>query len=207
MPFAAAYYACFNKDFSVGETMRTFIVFFAGELFDHKHLTGNQMLAMQIGNASNGRFECFLPQDMNTAGLSFDEIRRKDLNALFNADLALFNFDGGDADSGAVAEFIAAKAINKPAVLFRSDFRSAGDQEQLAPWNLMCSGYPNTETLVVNSMQLYKSLRKQSPVETIEAVHRNIAEMLVEKFNAVLKNAAAPSPEVVQSLRKSFAMD
>jgi len=187
--------------------MRKFTVFFAGELFDHKHLTGNQMLAMQIEKVSNGRFECFLPQDMDTAGLSFDEIRKKDLNALFKADLALFNFDGGDADSGTVAEFIAAKAVNKPAVLFRSDFRSAGDQEQLAPWNLMCSGYPNTETLVVNSMQLYKSLRKQSPVETLEAVHRHIAELLVEKFNAVLKNVAAPSPEVMQSLRKSFALE
>ncbi|MFA6102504.1 MAG: nucleoside 2-deoxyribosyltransferase [Victivallaceae bacterium] len=187
--------------------MRKFIVFFAGELFDHKHLTGNQMLAMQIGKVANGRFECFLPQDMDTDGLSFDEIRRKDLNALFNADLALFNFDGGDADSGTVAEFIAAKSINKPAVLFRSDFRSAGDQEQLAPWNLMCSGYPNTETLVVNSMQLYKSLSKQSPVETIEAVHRHIAELLVDKFNAVLENAVTPAPEVMKSLRKSFALD
>jgi len=187
--------------------MRSFIVFFAGELFDHKHLTGNQMLAIQIEKVSNGRFKCFLPQDMDTDGLSFDEIRRKDLNALFNADLALFNFDGGDADSGTVAEFIAAKSINKPAVLFRSDFRSAGDQEQLAPWNLMCSGYPDTETLVVNSMQLYKSLGKQSPVETLEAVHRHIAELLVEKFDIVLKNAAAVSPEVMQSQRKAFALD
>jgi nucleoside 2-deoxyribosyltransferase len=187
--------------------MRKFVVFFAGELFDHKHLTGNQMLAMQIGKLSNDRFECFLPQDMDTDGLSFDEIRRKDLNALFNADLALFNFDGGDADSGTVAEFIAAKAINKPAVLFRSDFRSAGDQERLAPWNLMCSGYPNTETLVVNSMQLYKSLRKPSPVETIEAVHRHIAAMLVEKFNAAMKNVVEPAPDVMLALRKSFALD
>ncbi len=187
--------------------MRKFIVFFAGELFDHKHLTGNQMLASQIGKVSDGRFECFLPQDMDTAGLSFDEIRRKDLNALFDADLAVFNFDGGDADSGTVAEFIAAKAINKPAVLFRSDFRNAGDQAHLTPWNLMCSGYPNTETLVVNAMQLYKSLRQQSTIETIEAVHRHIAKLLVEKFNGVLKNAIIPSSEVMQALRKSFALD
>ena len=51
--------------------MRKYIVFFAGELFDHKHLTGNQMLAMQIGKASNGRFECFLPQDMVYGRIEF----------------------------------------------------------------------------------------------------------------------------------------
>jgi nucleoside 2-deoxyribosyltransferase len=181
-----------------------YTVFFAGELFDHKHLAGNLMLAEAIEKISAGRFKCFLPQDMETDGLSPDEIRRMDLEALFECDLALFNFDGGDLDSGTVLEFTVAKALNKPAVLFRSDFRVAGDQLGGGdPWNLMCSGYPATESVTVNAMALYKACEKK-----LSKMHESIARMLVDKFKSAMQNAAnPPSEETIHSLKKSYNLE
>ena len=41
-----------------------YTIYFAGELFDHKHLIGNALLAAHIERLSNGRYRCVLPQDL-----------------------------------------------------------------------------------------------------------------------------------------------
>ncbi len=131
-------------------------VYFAGPLFDHKILQGNALLASHIEGESEGRYKCVLPQDLEQRGVSSMEIRDQNLRALMECDLALFNFDGSDLDSGTVAEYMYAKTLDIPAVILRTDFRYGGDQEPEGyPWNIMVSFYPRTEVINVDAMQRY----------------------------------------------------
>ena len=132
-------------------------VYFAGELFSAKHLIGNAYLAEAIHAASHGRYLCRLPQDFELRSHHPQLIRDKDLRSLLECDLAVFNFDGPELDSGTVVEFMFAKFADIPCVLLRSDFRSAGDQGPgQDPWNLMASFYPRSISVPVHSMALYK---------------------------------------------------
>ncbi|HEY6840344.1 MAG TPA: nucleoside 2-deoxyribosyltransferase, partial [Chthoniobacterales bacterium] len=122
-----------------------FLVYFAGELFSSKHLVGNAALADAIAKVSNLKFTCVLPQSLEDREMSAQDIRDKDIVTLISCDLALFNFDGPELDSGTVAEFMFAKFADIPSLLLRTDFRRGGDQG-VDPWNLMMSFYPRTRT-------------------------------------------------------------
>jgi nucleoside 2-deoxyribosyltransferase len=91
-----------------------FSVYFAGELFSGKHLLGNAALAEAVGKASNLQFICVLPQTFEPRSLGPKGIRDEDLVNLVNCDLAIFNFDGGEVDSGTVVEFLFAKFADIP---------------------------------------------------------------------------------------------
>ena len=137
--------------------MAPFTVYFAGDLFDHKHLTGNAMLAGAIGEHSGGRYLCVLPQDLEQSTDRAVDIRNQDLKQVIACDLGLFNFDGPDLDSGTVVEFMLAKMLDIPSVVLRSDFRSSGDQEKDGDdWNLMCSFYPRVRVVSFNAMAWYQ---------------------------------------------------
>lgn len=132
-------------------------VYFAGELFSAKHLLGNAYLAEAIHAASHGRYLCRLPQDFELRGHHPQLIRDKDIRSLLECDLALFNFDGSELDSGTVVEFMFAKFADIPCVILRSDFRAAGDQgPDHDPWNLMASFYPRAVSIPVHALALYK---------------------------------------------------
>ena len=73
-----------------------YTIYFAGELFDHKHLIGNALLAAHIERLSNGRYRCVLPQDLEQTDSRAVDIRNQDLIGVATCDLALFNFDGSD---------------------------------------------------------------------------------------------------------------
>ena len=167
--------------------------YFAGGLFSHKELIGNHLLAEAIELCSNGRWQALLPQqEENQQRPDALDIRDNDLSMIFNADAALFNFDGSELDSGTVAEFMAARFLDLPCVLFRSDFRSAGDQNADGePWNLMLSGYPRTETLRFDCMAHYQEFFKKYP--TSEAIKRYY-ELLASKVTARLDAAYASAP-------------
>ncbi|MGJ8672326.1 nucleoside 2-deoxyribosyltransferase [Rubritalea sp.] len=129
--------------------MPPYTFYFAGELFSQKHLLGNAMLAKAIYDQSNGKYLPILPQDLEFRDTSPQAIRDQDLVSLIQSDLALFHFDGPELDSGTVVEFMTAKFADIPAVVLRTDFREAGDQDGKGdPWNLMCSFYPRTETVL-----------------------------------------------------------
>src|SRR5580704_19463263 len=130
-------------------------VYFAGELFNAKHLSGNAALAAAIQRKSGGQIRCVLPQTLESREEGAHFIRDEDLEHLISSDLALFNFDGSEIDSGTVVEFMVAKFADIPSVLLRTDFRRGGDQGQ-DPWNLMLSFYPRTETCCLDCMGLYK---------------------------------------------------
>ena len=134
----------------------SFSVYFAGDLFNHKDLIGNLLLSQSIEKESGERYVCIVPQHLEQSTSRSIDIRNSDLSEVVKADLILVNFDGTELDSGTVIEFLFAKALDIPAVILRSDFRSAGDQERGDPWNLMCSGYPRTRKVSLNAMAWYQ---------------------------------------------------
>ncbi len=138
---------------------KSYTVYFGSELFSLKHLIGNAYLAEAISEKSHGKYLCVLPQNLEQRRTTAQSIRDADIRALLSCDLALFNYDGTELDSGTVVEFMFAKFADIPAVILRSDFRHGGDQIG-DPWNLMSSFYPRTATVVLNSIGLYKSARQ-----------------------------------------------
>ena len=72
-------------------TKMHYSIYFAGELFDQKHITGNAFLAKKIEERSNSIFQCILPQnwegDVKHSNVS---IRNQDIKAVMDADLVLF---------------------------------------------------------------------------------------------------------------------
>ncbi len=131
-------------------------VYFAGELFSAKHILGNAVLAAEIEGASDGRYRCVLPQALEQRGTTPREIRDQDLEAVYRSDVALFNFDGTELDSGTVVEFMFAKFLDIPSVVLRTDFRAAGDSGDL-PWNLMVSYYPRTKVILSDAIAEYQA--------------------------------------------------
>ena len=165
-----------------------YTVYFAGPLFDHKILQGNALLAAHIEEVSEGRYHCVLPQDLTQLGVSSIEIRDQNLRALMECDLALFNFDGSELDSGTVAEYMYAKTLDIPAVILRTDFRYGGDQEPGGnPWNIMVSFYPRTEVLHVDAMQRYtEALSDGGGAQDVSArIQRRIASEVISLLDIV----------------------
>jgi hypothetical protein len=158
-------------------------VYFAGELFSLKHLVGNAALADAIAKLSDGRFACVLPQTLEDRAMIAHEIRDQDIVALAGCNLAVFNFDGPELDSGTVAEFMLAKFADIPSLLLRTDFRRGGDQG-VDPWNLMMSFYPRTKTLCLNSLEIYKlGLAKgMSPVNAGNSMVNHVAHAIVKEL-------------------------
>ena len=162
-------------------------IYFAGDLFDHKDLVGNVLLGSYIDKESNGRYKCVLPQDQETASNRAEDIRNEDLKQVLECDVALFNFDGTELDSGTVVEYMYAKFLDKPAVILRTDFRASGDQEGGDPWNLMCSFYPRTKVVKLNGMNEYHRARTSasSASELIEGLYSDLALKITSAFDEV----------------------
>lgn len=178
---------------------RNYTVYLAGEMFSLKHLIGNAWLAEAVYEKSHGRFRCVLPQDFSELrGRSGRAIRDFNLRSLIACDLALFNFDGADLDSGTVVEFMCAKFADVPSVLLRTDVRNAGDHRD-EPWNLMASYFPRTATVVVPSLAVHRGVlprRRQidhalhlaGQHSSVAAQHvcENVAAQCIRAFDRVL---------------------
>ena len=182
-----------------------FKIYFAGDLFNHKDLLGNLLLADAIAEQSSGRFICALPQNLeHSSGRSVD-IRNQDLLQIILSDLVLLNFDGSELDSGTVVEFIFAKALDIPAVILRTDFRNSGDQDRDGdPWNLMCSGYPRTEVITLNGMARYQeAIRSESTGrEALESFYSRLAAEVIQGFESVLIKPSVLVSDKVQILER-----
>lgn len=192
---------------------KSYSVYFGGELFDLKHLVGNAYLAESIYEKSHGKYLCHLPQDFELRGLNPHVIRDQDILALFEADLALFNFDGTELDSGTVVEFMLAKFADIPTVILRTDLRAAGDQGSARhdPWNLMASFYPRTEIVRTASLIDYRVLQQtrlrkapdditrlagQHASATASIICDRLATQVVRALNKVLKTPPVLTPEL-----------
>ena len=170
-----------------------YTIYFAGDLFDHKHLAGNALLAEAIREGSNGRFQSRLPQSFEHAYTRGVDIRNMDLKAVMACDLALFNFDGPDIDSGTVVEFMFAKMLDIPSVIFRSDFRGTSDSQR-EDWNLMATHYPRTEVVQAHSLGIYRELNEQfdSTEALLSTYYKRLAEPIVAAFERVVAERPLP---------------
>ena len=179
-------------------------VYFAGDLFNHKDLTGNLLLAEAIARESSGRYVCVLPQHLEQSTSRSIDIRNNDLSKIVSADLILVNFDGTELDSGTVIEFLFAKALDVPAVILRSDFRSSGDQERGDPWNLMCSGYPRTGKLTLNAMTWYQEAwgKGGGTAAVLERLYCKLSKTIIKEFDNVYKESSVTDTQ--QMLRNVY---
>ncbi|EAY06023.1 hypothetical protein TVAG_053470 [Trichomonas vaginalis G3] len=168
---------------------KSYLIYFAGDLFDQKHITGNALLGQMIEKVSKGKYKCHLPQNKETIKDRGTPIRDKDIENLMKCDCAIFNFDGTDLDSGTVVEFCYAKMVDIPSIQLRTDFRQCGDQNDGGdPWNLMCSGYPRTKSLLLNALGIWQESRAKYPnlSEQLEYYHKSIAIKIIEQLDDVI---------------------
>jgi nucleoside 2-deoxyribosyltransferase len=181
--------------------------FHAGALFNLKELAGNAMLARAIVKESKGRYHALLPQDFEVDPKKPTAIRDADLLALLSADVALFHFDGADLDSGTVVEFMVAKFADIPAVLLRTDFRRAGDSHEDA-WNLMLTGYPRTQQVIVHAMELYHQQRhpERQLEDAAELATHETARRVIAAFDEVVRTPAVMPPELRDSISRWIAL-
>ena len=170
-----------------------FIIYWAGALFNHKELLGNQILANSVKKLSNGRYDVRLPQDFQTEpSAKAVDIRNADLTELIQCDMVVANFDGAELDSGTVVEFCIAKALDMPTVLLRTDFRNAGDSDGI-PWNLMCAEWPRTETLWIHSLADYQrhAVTKANDLQSaMESWYNDLARKIIQSLDKA--RATAP---------------
>ena len=184
---------------------RSRTVYFAGELFSAKHLVGNAYLAEAIHAASHGRYLCRLPQDFEARGKHPRLIRDDDIRGLLGCDLALFNFDGPELDSGTVVEFMFAKFADIPCVVLRSDFRAAGDQGPRGePWNLMVSFYPRSVSVSVHSLALYKKAHSAARRSRLDDLTRLAGQHSSATAQTLCEHTAAL---VVKALDKAASLE
>lgn len=159
-------------------------IYLAGELFNHKDLMGNRLLVRKIAELTQNKYQFILPQDVTRDNPNGFSIKEADIFQLLQSQAVLFNFDGPDIDSGTVSEFMIAVFLGIPSVLLRTDIRSGGDDIEGDPWNLMCSGYWGTRSLIMNSMAIYQEIWRQNNDESL-AVHRfydAIAKPVIDRF-------------------------
>jgi len=164
-----------------------FQIYFAGDLFDHKDLIGNSLLRSYIEKISAGRYRCAMPQDLGEE-IDPQGIRNRNFKEILESDLALFNFDGNELDSGTVAEFIFAKFMDVPSVIFRSDFRSSGDQGSTGDdWNLMLSFFPRTRSFQYNAMAWYKASKAEFGTDdaVIRDLYTKVATGIIQTLDEV----------------------
>jgi len=192
-----------------------YTVYFAGELFSHKHLIGNAYLAEAIYEKSHGRYLCVLPQNIEHHGLSAhaQTIRDRDIRELIECDFALFNFDGTELDSGTVVEYMMAKFADIPAVILRSDMRGGGGRHRGDPWNIMASFFPRTAKVIVDSLGSYKTSMKRRSISQIDEIVRlagqhssvdaqRMCEQIAQACVRALDRAGAMEPHMPRHLRE-----
>lgn len=147
----------------------------AGALFDVGQLASNMYIRRALENISNDSVRVLLPQELEFPNFRSETIKHWDLLGVFSSDCGIINMDGIEADSGALIEFMVMKTLGLPTVLYRTDFRKAGDQDRegAEPWNLMISGWPDSRSVVFNGMELYKSIatRTSEPDRIVELMY------------------------------------
>lgn len=172
-----------------------YTIYFAGDLFDHKHLIGNAVLADFIERLSEGRYACRVPQTFEMVSFRSVDIRNTDLMEVMACDLGLFNFDGPDIDSGTVVEFMFAKMLDIPSVILRTDLRTSGDGDR-EDWNLMATHYPRTNNVKIRSLAWYREAQEQtdSLADLTDQLYTRIATTVLSALDDVRQQPPLPKP-------------
>ena len=109
-------------------------IYLAGPLFTAAEQEFNRQLSSALQGAGH---EVWLPQEHEPRERTARAIFEEDVKGMDGADVVVANMDGPDPDSGTCWECGYAFG-KKPVILFRTDFRQAGDAAN-APFNLMMS--------------------------------------------------------------------
>ncbi|MEM7119150.1 MAG: nucleoside 2-deoxyribosyltransferase [Chloroflexota bacterium] len=170
-----------------------YTIYFAGDLFDHKHLLGNAFLADFIERQSEGRYACRVPQNFEFIRTRTVDVRNIDLMEVMACDMGLFNFDGTDLDSGTVVEFMFAKMLDIPSVILRTDFRRAGDGDD-SNWNLMATNYPRTNNVNIRASSWYREAQKETDSLTAltDQLYTRIANTIIVALDDVRQQPPLP---------------
>jgi nucleoside 2-deoxyribosyltransferase len=109
-------------------------IYLAGPLFTTAEQEFNRQLRDLLESAGH---EVWLPQEHEPRERSAQAIFETDVTGLDSAEVVVANVEGPDPDSGTCWECGYAYR-KKPIILFRTDFREAGDVPG-SPFNLMLS--------------------------------------------------------------------
>ena len=109
-------------------------IYLAGPLFTTAEQEFNRQLSCALQQAGH---EVWLPQEHEPRERTGKAIFEEDVKGMDWAEVVVANMDGPDPDSGTCWECGYAFR-KKPIILFRTDFRQAGDAAN-APFNLMMS--------------------------------------------------------------------
>ena len=109
-------------------------IYLAGPLFTTAEQEFNRQLRTALQEAGH---EVWLPQEHEPRERTATAIFQEDLAGLDACEVVVANMDGPDPDSGTCWE-VGYAYRKKPVVLYRTDFRQAGDASN-APFNLMMS--------------------------------------------------------------------
>jgi nucleoside 2-deoxyribosyltransferase len=119
-------------------------IYLAGPLFTSAEQEFNRQLCSALKNAGH---EVWLPQEHEPPERTAKAIFEEDVGGIEWAEVLVANMDGPDPDSGTCWECGYAFG-KKPIVLYRTDFRQAGDAED-TPFNLMLSQSADTVILAL----------------------------------------------------------
>ena len=141
-------------------------LYLAGPLFSRAERNFNEQLEALLEVAG---FETWLPQDIEPRESTPKAIFEMDLEGIDWCDTVVACMDGPDADSGTAWECGYAFARGKHILLYRTDFRKAGD-----------SGEPSLNLMLLGCADRYI----HAPYGTVEA----LAELIVERLQAWQQN-------------------
>jgi nucleoside 2-deoxyribosyltransferase len=138
---------------------KSYTVYAAGNIFTQHDLAANVYIKDAVWRHSNGKFELILPQSKELRELDRPDlaayIRNVDLLQVLKAHLFLARFDGLELDAGTVIEFMLAKFLGKPTVIWRCDSRRLGGNSLDEPYNLMVKNWPRTVEFQFDSLMNY----------------------------------------------------
>jgi nucleoside 2-deoxyribosyltransferase len=126
-------------------------IYLAGPLFTTAEQEFNRQLSSALQQAGH---EVWLPQEHEPRDRTAKAIFEEDVKGMDWAEVVAANMDGPDPDSGTCWECGYAFR-KKPIVLYRTDFRQAGDAAN-APFNLMMS--ESADAMIVAPLASLKDL-------------------------------------------------
>lgn len=196
---------------------KSYTVYAAGNIFTQHDLAANVFFKDAVWRQSSGKFALILPQSKELRELERPDlaayIRNLDLLQVLKANLILARFDGLELDAGTVIEFMLAKFLGKPTVIWRCDSRRLGGNSLDEPYNLMVKNWPRTVEFQFDSLMNYigsfaAASKKQVSQETVRSTIQaelntvingidEIAAKIIAGLEAVLE-LASPYPAEYQ---------
>jgi nucleoside 2-deoxyribosyltransferase len=194
------------------DSVGLYTVYAAGGMFNQHELGTNVLIKEAVWRLSNGKFQLVLPQSVELKEISAAHLRNVALLEVVRSDIVIVRFDGLELDSGTVVEFVMAKNLGKPTVIFRCDYRHLLEGIDLlpgqgldAPYNLMVKSWPRTVEVHVESLLDYIGLLAQERKAlgdsgTFEAT-------IKAEFNTVQKSVDEVAQKIIDGLEAVIEME